>query len=361
VTQTDRRVSTSTVDGVNQGVTTVETSEKVNGGGAPHAVAQGAAPEGAIAGGTLIPDVTTSDAALKRFLHGLPGVDQVGAEARAASLATRSIKRDAKLWALDTAISMIDLTTLEGADTPGKIAAMCAKARHPDPTDPSVPPVAAVCVYPDLVALAAKEVAGSPVVVASVATAFPSGRASLTVKLADARDAVEAGAQEIDMVIDRGAFLTGRYGQVYEEVRSVREATSSLVLKVILETAELATLDNVMRAAWLAMLGGADFVKTSTGKITPAATRPVALVLLAAVRDFARAGGRRVGVKVAGGIRTAKDAVSYLVLAKETAGEEWLTPATFRIGASTLLNDLLMQRVKQRTGVYAGHDYFTID
>ncbi len=306
-------------------------------------------------------DVATSDAALRRFLHGLPGVDQVGAEARAAALATRSIKRESKMWALDAAISMIDLTTLEGADTPGKVAAMCAKARHPDPTDPSVPPVAAVCVYPDLVGVAAAQLAGSGVAVASVATAFPSGRASIGVKLADVRDALEAGAQEIDMVIDRGAFLGGRYGQVYEEVRAVREAAGPALLKVILETGELATYDNVQRAAWLAMLAGADFVKTSTGKVTPASTRPVALVLLTAVRDFMQAGGPRVGVKMAGGIRTAKEAISYLVIANETAGAEWLTPSALRLGASTLLNDLLMQRTKQRTGVYSGRDYFTID
>ncbi|HTX63501.1 MAG TPA: deoxyribose-phosphate aldolase [Acidimicrobiales bacterium] len=311
--------------------------------------------------GPWSPDVATSDVALRRFLHGLPGVDQVGADARAAALGTRSIKRDAKMWALDAAISMVDLTTLEGADTPGKVAAMCAKARHPDPTDPTVPPVAAVCVYPDLVGVAAAHVAGSPVVVASVATAFPSGRSSMRVKLADVREALDAGAQEVDMVIDRGAFLSGRYGQVYEEVRAVREACGPAVLKVILETGELATYDNVQRAAWLAMLAGADFVKTSTGKVAPASTRPVALVLLAAVRDFLHAGGRRVGVKMAGGIRTAKEAISYLVIARETAGEDWLTPSSLRIGASTLLNDLLMQRQRQRTGVYSGRDYFTID
>jgi deoxyribose-phosphate aldolase len=305
--------------------------------------------------------VTASDAALRRFLGGLPGVDQVGAEARASTLATRSVKREAKLWAIDTAISMIDLTTLEGADTPGKVAAMCAKARRPDPLDPSVPPVAAVCVYPDLVGVAASELAGSGVAVASVATAFPSGRASLSVKLADVREALEAGAQEVDMVIDRGAFLTGRYGQVYDEIRAVRDAAPSSLLKVILETGELATLDNVQRAAWLAMLGGADFVKTSTGKVAPAATRPAALVMLASVREFARASGRHVGVKVAGGVRTTKDAIAYIVLARETAGREWLHPGSLRIGASSLLNDLLMQRTKQRTGVYAGHDYFTLD
>jgi deoxyribose-phosphate aldolase len=224
-----------------------------------------------------------------------------------------------------------------------------------------VPPVAAVCVYPDLVGLARGELAGSGVAVASVATAFPSGRASLAVKLADVADAVNAGADEVDMVIDRGAFLAGRYAQVYEEVRAVREACGAAHLKVILETGELATLDNTVRAAWLAMLAGADFIKTSTGKVTPAATPPVALVMLSAVRDFADATGRRVGVKVAGGIRTAKDAIRYLVLVREIAGPGWLTPEAFRIGASSLLNDLLMQRSKQLTGAYAGPDYFTLD
>ncbi len=314
--------------------------------------------------GTLpaeIGTVATSDAALRQVLHGLPGIDQVGANARAAALATRSVKREAKMWALDTAIRMVDLTTLEGADTPGKVRALCAKARRPDPTDAGVPPVAAVCVYPDLVGVARAELDGSPVAVASVATAFPSGRAALAVKLADVATAVADGADEIDMVIDRGAFLAGRYGQVYEEVRAVREACGSARLKVILETGELATLDNTSRAAWLAMLAGADFIKTSTGKVSPAATPPVALVMLAAVRDFAESTGRRVGVKVAGGVRTAKDAIRYLVLVRETAGQEWLAPESFRIGASSLLNDLLMQRSKQLTGAYAGPDYFTLD
>ena len=310
-------------------------------------------------------DVATSDAGLRQVLHGLPGIDQVGAGERVAALATRSIKKDAKLAALDLAISMVDLTTLEGADTPGKVRAMCAKARHPDAqqpdSGPAAPPVAAVCVYPDLVGVAKQAVAGSAVAVASVATAFPSGRASLAVKLADVRDAVSAGADEIDMVIDRGAFLAGHYGQVYAEIRAVREACGPAHLKVILETGELATLDNVARASWLAMMAGADFIKTSTGKVTPASTPPVALVMLAAVRDFEQTSGRRVGVKVAGGIRTAKDAIRYLVLVNEIAGPAWLTPALFRIGASTLLNDLLMQRWKQRTGRYAGPDYFTID
>ena len=306
-------------------------------------------------------DVATSDAALRQVLHGLPGVDEVGAAQRAAGLATRSIKKDAKLQALDMAVRMVDLTTLEGADTPGKVRAMCAKARQPDPSDLSVPPVAAVCVYPDLVRVAKEAVAGSGVAVASVATAFPSGRASLAVKLADVEVAVSAGADEVDMVIDRGAFLAGRYGQVYAEIRAVREACGPAHLKVILETGELATLDNVARASWLAMMAGADFIKTSTGKVTPAATPPTALVMLAAVRDFEQAAGRRVGVKVAGGIRTAKDAIRYLVLVNEIAGPAWLSPRLFRIGASTLLNDLLMQRAKQLTGLYASPDYFTLD
>ena len=305
--------------------------------------------------------MATSDAALRQVLHGLPGVDEVGAAQRAAGLATRSIKKDAKLQALDMAVRMVDLTTLEGADTPGKVRAMCAKACQPDAGDLSVPPVAAVCVYPDLVGVAKEAVAGSGVAVASVATAFPSGRASLAVKLADVEDAVRAGADEVDMVIDRGAFLAGRYGQVYAEIRAVRDACGPAHLKVILETAELATLDNVSRASWLAMMAGADFIKTSTGKVTPAATPPTALVMLAAVRDFHEASGRRVGVKVAGGIRTAKDAIRYLVLVNEVAGPAWLTPELFRIGASSLLNDLLMQRAKQITGQYAGPDYFTLD
>jgi deoxyribose-phosphate aldolase len=308
-----------------------------------------------------VSEVATSDAGLRQVLHGLPGVDQVGASERAAALATRSIKKDAKLTALDLAIAMVDLTTLEGADTPGKVRAMCAKAMLPDLADPPVPQVAAVCIYPDLVQVAKQALSGSSVAVAAVATAFPSGRASLAVKLADVRDAVTAGADEIDMVIDRGAFLAGHYGQVYSEITAVREACGSAHLKVILETGELATLDNVARASWLAMMAGADFIKTSTGKVTPAATPAVAVVMLGAVRDFEQTAGRRVGVKVAGGIRTAKDAIRYLVLVNEIAGPAWLTPRLFRIGASTLLNDLLMQRSKQHTGRYAGPDYFTID
>lgn len=311
-------------------------------------------------------EATASDAALRRFLHGLPGVDQVGAEARAARLATRSIKTSAKDRAIDLAIGMVDLTTLEGQDTPGKVRALCAKAMRPDPADPTAPPAAAVCVYPDLVAPAVEALAGSPVQVASVATAFPSGRASLEVRLADTRDAVAAGADEVDMVIDRGAFLAGRYRQVYDDIVATRAACvrddgSAVHLKVILETGELATYDNVRRASWLAMLAGADFIKTSTGKVQPAATLPVTLVMLEAVRDFAEATGRRVGVKAAGGIRTTKDAIRYLVTVNETTGPEWLDPGLFRIGASSLLNDLLMQRTRRRTGRYSGPDYFTLD
>jgi deoxyribose-phosphate aldolase len=308
-----------------------------------------------------VSDVTSSEASLRRFLQGLPGVDQVGAEARAAGLATRSIKTTAKAFAIDLAVSMIDLTTLEGQDTPGKVRALCAKAQRPDPSDPSVPQVAAICVYPDLVATAKDALGSSGIKVASVATAFPAGRTSLAVKQADTRDAVAAGADEVDMVIDRGAFLSGRYGQVFEEIVAVKEACGEAHLKVILETGELATLDNVRRASWLAMLAGADFIKTSTGKVAPAATLPVTLVMLEAVRDFREAVGRQVGVKPAGGIRTTKDAVRYLVLVNETAGEDWLSPDWFRIGASSLLNDLLMQRQKMATGRYAGPDYFTLD
>jgi deoxyribose-phosphate aldolase len=311
--------------------------------------------------------VAWSPASLRGFLHGLPGVDQVGAEARAAMLASRSIKTTAKQWALDAAISMIDLTTLEGQDTPGKVRALCAKAKRPDPADPTTPMVAAVCVYPDLAHVAAAELAGSGVHVASVATAFPSGRTSLDVKLADVKYAVAAGADEVDMVIDRGAFLAGGYLDVFEEIVAVRAAcdpagtAGQARLKVILETGELVTLDNVRRASWLAMLAGADFIKTSTGKVTPAATLPVTMVMLEAVRDFRETHGRQVGVKAAGGIRTAKDAIRYLVLVNETAGEDWLDPQWFRIGASSLLNDLLMQRTKMATGRYSGPDYFTLD
>ena len=311
-------------------------------------------------------EATSSDSALRRFLHGLPGVDQVGAEARAAALGTRSIKTTAKELAIDLAIRMVDLTTLEGQDTPGKVRALCAKALRPDPADRTCPPVAAVCVYPDMVGVAKAVLGDSGVHIASVATAFPSGRAALDIKLADTQDAVEAGADEIDMVIDRGDFLSGRYLDVYEEIVAVREACtrpdgSSAHLKVILETGELQTYDNVRRASWLAMMAGAHFIKTSTGKVQPAATLPVTLVMLEAVRDFRDTTGQMVGVKPAGGIRTTKDAIRYLVMVNEVTGADWLDPDWFRFGASTLLNDLLMQRTKQRTGAYSGPDYFTLD
>ncbi len=312
-------------------------------------------------------ELVSTPSALRRFLRGLPGVDQVGCEARAATLASRSIKTTAKAQALDLAVSMIDLTTLEGQDTTGKVRALCAKAQRPDPTDPSCPSVAAVCVYPDLVSAARTALGNSGVAVASVATAFPSGRAALEVKLRDTADAIAAGATEIDMVIDRGAFLSGDFTKVHEEIAAVRAACATsdgqaaAHLKVILETGELMTYDNVRRASWLAMLAGADFIKTSTGKVQPAATLPVTLVMLEAVRDFADATGRQVGVKAAGGISTAKDAIRYLVMVNETVGDDWLTPHLFRFGASRLLNDLLMQRSKLATGRYAGHDYFTLD
>jgi deoxyribose-phosphate aldolase len=305
---------------------------------------------------TLLPSVP-----LRTVLHGLPGVDKVGVEARAATLSTRSVKTTSKAAAIDLAIRMVDLTTLEGADTPGKVRALSAKALRPDPADPSCPPVAAVCVYPSMVPAAAAVLAGSGVHLASVATAFPSGQAPLDVKLADTRDAVAAGADEIDMVISRGQFLAGHYDEVFAEIVAVKEAAGPAHLKVILETGELGTYDNVRRASWLAMLAGADFIKTSTGKVPQAATLPVTLVMLEAVRDFRAQTGRQVGVKPAGGIRTTKDAIKSLVMINETAGDDWLDPDWFRFGASSLLNDLLMQRTKLTTGHYAGPDYFTLD
>ncbi|WP_240957542.1 deoxyribose-phosphate aldolase [Streptomyces barkulensis] len=314
-------------------------------------------------------DATASDAALRRFLHGLPGVDAVGLEARAAQLGTRSIKTTSKAYAIDLAISMIDLTTLEGADTPGKVRALCTKGVNPDPTDRTVPKVAAICVYPDMVATARQALdsgGGQDVKVASVATAFPSGRAELDVKLADTRDAVAAGADEIDMVIDRGAFLSGRYMKVFEEIRAVKQACArpggeDAHLKVIFENGELSTYDNIRRASWLAMLAGADVIKTSTGKVTVNATPANTLVMLEAVRDFRAATGTQIGVKPAGGIRTAKDSIKYLVMVNEVLGDDWLHPDWFRFGASSLLNDLLMQRQKLTTGRYSGPDYVTVD
>jgi deoxyribose-phosphate aldolase len=288
-------------------------------------------------------------------------VDQVGVEERVDSLKRRSIKTASKLWALDLAIRMIDLTTLEGKDTPGKIRALCAKAIQPLPGDPTIPHVAAICVYPALVADAREALRTSGVRVASVATGFPSGQTFLELKLAETRQAIEAGADEIDMVIDRGAFLAGDYAAVFDEIVAVKEACGETHLKVILETGELETYDNVRRASVLAMAAGADFIKTSTGKVTPAATLPVTLVMLEAIRDFERATGRAVGMKPAGGIRTAKEAIQYLVVLYETLGPRWMTPDRFRFGASSLLNDLLMQIEKQRTGRYQGPDHFSLD
>lgn len=305
-----------------------------------------------------VAEAADSEVLLRRFLTGLPAVDAVGLEHRVAKLGTRSIKKDSKLQAIDAAISMVDLTTLEGQDTPGKVRSLCAKAMHPDPAQPDAPAVAAVCVYPDLVETAVDALGDSGVVVASVATAFPSGRSSLDIKLADTRIALEAGAREIDMVIDRGAFLAGNLGLVFEEIRAIADLCHEhdAHLKVILETGELATYDNVRRASWLALLAGGDVIKTSTGKVSPAATRPVTTIMLQAVRDWHAITGEYRGVKAAGGIRAAKDAIRYLVLVNEIAGPAWLTPDLYRFGASSLLDDLLRQRRTQTTGVYTAGD-----
>jgi deoxyribose-phosphate aldolase len=309
-----------------------------------------------------------TNASLTTWLHGLPGVDHVGADARAAGLGTRSIKTTSKAWAIDMAISMIDLTTLEGADTEGKVRSLCAKAMTPDPGDPATPRVAAVCVYNDMVAVAVDALKGSHIHVAAVTTAFPSGRATMAVKLTDTRDALRAGANEIDMVIDRGAFLSGRYLQVFNEIAAIKDACTRDApdgvpahLKVILETGELVTYDNVRRASWLAMLAGANFIKTSTGKVSPAATLPFTMIMLEAARDWRDLTGTQIGVKAAGGIRTTKDAMKYLVLVNEIAGDDWIDPDWFRFGASGLLNDLLLQRQKLASGHYSGADYVTID
>jgi deoxyribose-phosphate aldolase len=294
-------------------------------------------------------------------MRGVRSVDEVGADERAASLAKRSIKKSSKLWALDLAVRCMDLTTLEGADTPGKVAALCAKAMRPKPGDHTIPSVAAICVYPLRIADCVEHLKGSNVRIASVATAFPSGQSFTDIKVAETEEAVQAGAHEIDMVIDRGAFLSGDYQRVYDEIVAVKEACGHAHLKVILETGELGTYDAVRRASILAMAAGADFIKTSTGKVQPAATLPVSLVMMESIRDFVRETGRPVGFKAAGGIRTAKQAINYLVLTYETLGSEWMTPERLRLGASTLLNDVLMQIDKERTGVYQSPDYFTID
>ncbi len=298
---------------------------------------------------------------LEPRLPRIGSIDQVAVEERAGTLAKRSIKRETKVFALELAVRMTDLTTLEGADTPGKVAALASKAVRPDPSDPGVPSVAAVCVYPNLVPTAVERVRGSGVKVASVATAFPSGQSPLETKLEEVRWVVEHGADEVDMVIDRGAFLAGRYAKVYDEIVRVKEACGDTHLKVILETGELGTYDNVRRASLLAMAAGADFIKTSTGKLSSAATLPVALVMLEAIRDVYEETGRRIGFKPAGGIRNAKQAVQHLVLTHETLGIDWLTPDRYRFGASSLLNDILMQLRKEKTGRYQSPDYFTID
>jgi len=298
---------------------------------------------------------------LEPRLPRIGSIDAVALEERAASLAKRSIKREAKMQALELAIRVMDLTTLEGSDTPGKVAALCSKAIRPDPSDPNIPSVAAVCVYPNLVPTCVERLRGSGVKVASVATAFPSGQSPLDIKVADARRAVELGADEVDMVIDRGAFLSGRYAKVYDEVVKVKEVCGEAHLKVILETGELGTYDNIRRASLLAMAAGADFIKTSTGKIPSAATLPVALCMLEAIRDVHEETGRMVGFKPAGGVREAKQAIQHLVVVHETLGLDWMTPDLFRIGASSLLNDVLLQIRKQKTGVYQSPDYFTLD
>ena len=307
-----------------------------------------------------------TNASLKRWLYSLPGVDKVGLEQRAAALGTRSIKTSSKAWALDMAIKMMDLTTLEGADTPGRVKSLCQKALTPDRDDLTTPSPAAICVYGDMVPHAKAALGDSKIYVAAVATAFPSGRASLKVKLQDTKDAVNAGADEIDMVIDRGAFLAGNYLEVYKQIVAVKEACQRkdgtyAHLKVILETGELQTYDNIRRASYLAMLAGGDFIKTSTGKVTVNATIPITLLMLEAVRDWYDEHGIQIGVKPAGGIKTAKDAIKYLVVVKEIAGDKWLDPNYFRFGASSLLNDVLMQRKKLTTGNYLGSDYVSVD
>ena len=309
---------------------------------------------------SILPDRITN-ASLASFVRSVPSVDEVGAVERAASLVTRSIKRESKAEALRLAVRLMDLTTLEGMDTPGKVVQMSAKAVRPDPTDDSIPSVAAVCVYPAMVPYARQAVEGTSVKVASVATYFPSGQVDIDQKIAEVSAVVAAGADEVDMVIDRGAFLSGDYFRVFDDIVRVKQACGDAHLKVILETGELQTLDNVRRASVLAMAAGADFIKTSTGKVSPAATLPVFLVMLEAIRDFRAATGVKVGIKPAGGIRTAKDAIRYLVVLNETLGGEWMDPEWFRIGASSLLNDVLMQIRWLETGRYQSGDYFTKD
>ncbi len=287
-------------------------------------------------------------------------IDQVGVEERAARFRTRSIKAESKVHALRLALQMVDLTTLEGMDTPGKVRQLCHKALYPHGIDPEVPKVAAICVYPNRVRLARQILEGSGIRVASVATSFPSGMGQPNARIDEVRHAVEEGAEEIDMVISRWAFLSGEYRLVQDEIASVKEACGPSHLKVILETGELGTYDNIRRASDIAMDAGADFIKTSTGKVSPAATLPVTVVMLEAIRDFYFKTGRPVGMKPAGGIRDAKTALHYLVAVKETLGGDWLTPDRFRFGASSLANDLIMQLMKQKSGSYQSADYFSM-
>jgi len=309
---------------------------------------------------SILPDRITTPT-LRTFLRSVPSVDEVGAAERVGALSTRSIKKESKRAALDLMIRMMDLTTLEGKDTPGKVIQMSAKAFRPDPTDPSIPSVAAVCVYPNMVPYAVQATGGTGVRVASVATYFPSGLSDTRLKIEETKKVVADGADEVDMVIDRGAFLAGEYFKVFDEIRRTKEACGEAHLKVILETGELETLDNVRRASMLAMAAGGDFIKTSTGKVSPAATLPVTLVMLEAIRDFHDTTAVMVGMKPAGGIRTSKDAMKYLVVLNETLGEDWMTPEWFRFGASSLLNDVLMQIRWLETGRYSSPDYFTKD
>lgn len=291
--------------------------------------------------------------------HSVPAVDQVGVEERAAKFTKRSIKNEAKKAGLKLVVSMMDLTTLEGADTEGKVSYLCRKARQPMPAAFDCPPCAAVCVYPNLVAHTKKELAGTDLNIASVATGFPSGQYPLMLRLADVKDAVAAGASEIDMVISRGGFLSGDLERVRDEIKAVRKACGKAHLKVIFETGELQTYDNVRLISQIAMEAGADFIKTSTGKVSPAATLPVTLVMLEAVRDFYQATGKRIGVKPAGGISSAKLALQYLVMVKETLGDDWLKPELFRFGASSLLGDVELQLAKLVDGNYQSADYFS--
>lgn len=288
-------------------------------------------------------------------------IDQVGVEERVSRLNKRSIKKESKLYALNLALGMVDLTTLEGMDSPGKVRQLCYKAMHPHESLPDIPKVAAVCVYPNLVRVAKDALKGSGINVASVATSFPSGMGTMESRIKEVAYAVDEGADEVDMVISRWAFLNREYNYVYDEVAAVKEACGEAHLKVILETGELQTLENVRKASDISMHAGADFIKTSTGKVNPASTQPVTLVMLEAIREYFYRTGRKIGMKPAGGIRDAKTAIQYLVLVKETLGTAWLTPDLFRFGASTLANDLLMQIVKQKTGVYQSGDYFSKD